>query len=78
MIGDRRQYEDWAVRELAERTRRKREYIVKTHRALFHARVGAKVSINVRNEDTAGVINAFSFRYRKNKAFVATFRIKEE
>ena len=78
MIGDRRQYEDWAVRELAERTQRKREFVVKTHRGLFNARVGAKVAINVRNEYTAGVINAFSFRYRKGKAFVAAFRIKEE
>jgi hypothetical protein len=78
MIGDRRQYEDWAVRELAERTQRKREFVFKTHRGLFHARVGAKVNINVRNEFTGGVINAFSFRYRKNKAFVAAFRIKED
>jgi hypothetical protein len=77
-VNGRPQYQDWAVRELAERTQRKREFVVKTHRGLFNARVGAKVAINVRNEYPAGVINAFSFRYRKNKAFVATFRIKEE
>jgi hypothetical protein len=77
-VNGRPQYQDWAVRELAERLQRKREFTVKTHRGLFHARVGAKVNINVRNEFTGGVINAFSFRYRKNKAFVAAFRIREE
>jgi hypothetical protein len=69
------QYEDWVIRELAERLQNRREFTVKTHRALFHARVGAKVKISVRNEETEGVINAFSFRYRKDKAFIAVFKI---
>ena len=63
------QYEDWVSRELEERLQRRREITVKTHRALVHARVGAKVKI---------VINAFSFRYRKNEAFVSTFYLTEE
>jgi len=71
------QYEDWVMRELEERLQNRREFTVKTHRALFHARVGAKVKIAVRNEETEGVINAFSFRYRKDKAFIASFKIKE-
>jgi len=70
-------YEDWVMRELGERLQNRREFTVKTHRALFHARVGAKVKILVRNEELEGVINAFSFRYRKDKAFIAAFKIAE-
>ena len=71
------QYEDWVIRELAERVQRRREFTVKTHRGLFNARVGAKVKISTRNEELAGTINAFSFRYKRNEAFVASFRIRE-
>jgi len=39
--------------------------------------VGAKVQIKTKDVDTAGTINAFSLRYKKNKAFVAAFRIIE-
>jgi hypothetical protein len=35
-------YEDWVVRELAERLQERREFTVKTHRALFNARVGRR------------------------------------
>jgi len=70
-------YEDWVVRELEERLQSKREFTIKTHRALFNARVGARVKIKTKNEDTAGTINAFSFRYKKDKAFIASFRIIE-
>ena len=68
-------YEDWVIRELAERIKNKREFTIKTHRALFHARVGANVKLEMRNEELKGVITAFSFCYRKNEAFVSTFRI---
>jgi len=71
------QYEDWVMRELGVRLQNRREFTVKTHRALFHARVGAKVKIAIRNEEMEGVINAFSFRYRKDKAFIAAFKIRE-
>jgi hypothetical protein len=77
-INGKPQYEDWASRELAERLRRRREFTVKTHRALFHARVGAKVQATGNKEQTTGKINAFHFCYRKNKAFQATFKIREE
>jgi hypothetical protein len=70
-------YEDWVARELAERLQNKREFTIKTHRALFNARVGAKVQIQMRNEILKGTINAFSFRYKRDKAFVSTFRITE-
>jgi len=72
------QYEDWVIRELEERLQYKREFTVKTHRALFNARVGAKVQIKLRNEELAGKINSFSFSYKKDKAFVAAFKVTEE
>ena len=72
------QYEDWVMQELEERLQNRREFTVKTHKALFNARVGAKVKLETRNEELEGVINAFSFRYRKEKAFIAAFRIREE
>jgi hypothetical protein len=71
------QYEDWVIRELAERLQNRREFTVKTHRALFNARVGASVKIQTKNEELAGTINAFSFRFKRDKAFVASFRITE-
>jgi hypothetical protein len=71
------QYEDWVIRELAERIQNRREFTVKTHRALFNARVGAKVKIKTRNDELAGTINAFSFRYKRDSAFVASFRVTE-
>jgi hypothetical protein len=71
------QYEDWVIRELEERLQNKREYTIKTHRALFNARVGARVKIKTKDEETTGTINAFSLRYKKDKAFVAAFKIIE-
>jgi len=70
-------YEDWVVRELGERLQNRREFTVKTHRALFNARVGSKVVINTKNEEMEGTINAFSLRYKRDKAFIASFRITE-
>jgi hypothetical protein len=72
------QYEDWVIRELEERLQNRREFTLKTHRALFHARVGAKVKVQMNNEQLTGTINAFSFRYRKEKAFIAAFKIREQ
>jgi len=71
------QYEDWVIRELAERIQNRREFTVKTHRGLFNARVGAKVQTNTKNEKLTGVINALSFRYKRDAAFIAAFRITE-
>jgi hypothetical protein len=55
----------------------KQEFTVKTHRALFNARVGARVKIEMKNDEMCGVISALSFRYRKDNAFVASFKIQE-
>jgi hypothetical protein len=76
-INGKKQYEDWASRELAERVQRQREWTVKTHRGLFNARVGARVRIRTGGETIYGTINAFSFYYRKDRAFTAVFRIQE-
>jgi hypothetical protein len=76
--GTLRHYEDWVVRELEERLQKRREFTVKTYRALFHARIGANVQIKTKNEETAGIISAFHWQYQKNKAFVAAFKIKEQ
>ncbi|MCL2129164.1 MAG: hypothetical protein FWH35_02290 [Treponema sp.] len=76
-IEGRPHYEDWVIRELAERIQTKREFTVKTHKAVFNARVGAKVQLAMSNEQLTGVINALSFRYKREKAFVASFRITE-
>jgi hypothetical protein len=70
-------YEDWVIRELTERIQNKREFTVKTHRGLFHARVGAKVRILTARELLQGTINAFTFRYRKHEAFQSSFHITE-
>ena len=76
-FGDRFQYVDWVMRELEERVQNGRELTVRTHRALFHARVGARVKLTIKNEQLSGDIAAFTLRYRKNKAFIATFKIHE-
>jgi len=81
--GTLRHYEDWVVRELEERLQKRREFTVKTHRAVFHARVGAKVQLAVRSEqgaveETSGKITAFHWRYRRDEAFVAAFKIREQ
>jgi hypothetical protein len=70
-------YEDWAVRELAERVQEKKEFTVKTHRGIFHARVGAKVQIQTAQETMKGTINALSLRYKRGSAFQAAFKITE-
>jgi hypothetical protein len=77
-INGKPQYEDWAARKLADRKQHKREFTVKTHRALFNARIGAKVKIRLKKEEMAGTIQAFSFVYKRNAAFVSTFRILAE
>jgi hypothetical protein len=76
-IDGKPQYEDWVMRELQERIQNKRELTVKTHRGLFNARIGAKVRILTKTELLRGTINAFTFRYRKDEAFQASFHITE-
>jgi hypothetical protein len=78
LINGKPQYEDWASRELAERQYLKREFTVKTHRGIFHARVGAKVKIQTSKETLKGTINALSLRYRRGAAFQAAFKITEQ
>ena len=77
-IDGKPQYEDWVMRELAERIQNKREFTVKTHRGLFNARVGAKVRILTQKELLWGTINAFSLRYKRKAAFEAAYKIFED
>jgi hypothetical protein len=75
-------YEDWAARELAERSGKmpsmaRREFTVKTHRGVFHGRVGARVQIQMTKETLKGTITALSLRYKREAAFEAAFRITE-
>jgi hypothetical protein len=74
-INGKPHYEDWVRRELTERIQNRREFTVKTHRGLFHARVGARVQLAMSNEQLAGKITAFHLRYRKDEAFVSTIRV---
>jgi hypothetical protein len=76
-IDGKPHYEDWVMRELAERIQDRREFTVKTHRGLFNARIGAKVRILTKRELLQGTINAFTFRYRKDEAFQSSFYITE-
>jgi hypothetical protein len=78
VVDGRPQYEDWVARELAERLVMRREITVKTHRALFHGRVGAKAQIETKGETMKGAINSFSLRFRRDAAFQATFKIQED
>jgi hypothetical protein len=71
-------YEDWVSRELSERLTPKRELTVKTHRGVFHGRVGATVTVKTKGETMRGTINALSLRYRREAAFEATFKIGEQ
>jgi len=76
-INGVKHYEDWVKRELAERIKSNREFTVKTHKAVFNARVGVNVKIETKNENLSGIINALSFRYKRDRAFVSSFRITE-
>jgi hypothetical protein len=76
-VNGRPQYEDWTGRELAARLHPKREITIKTHRAVFHGRVGARVQIAVSNEQLAGIITALSLRYKREAAFEATYKLTE-
>jgi hypothetical protein len=70
-------YEDWVGRELAERLTPKREITIKTHRGVFHGRVGATVTVKTKGETMRGTINALSLRYRREAAFEATYKLTE-
>jgi hypothetical protein len=77
-VNGKPMYEDWTSRELATRLSPKREIAVKTHKAVFHGRVGARVKIETRKENFAGVISALTLRYKKEAAFEASFKLPEE
>jgi hypothetical protein len=75
-VNGKPQYADWVSRELAARLNHKKEVTIKTHRAVFHARVGASVSVGTKQKDYSGVVNALSFHYRRGAAFSAVLRFE--
>jgi hypothetical protein len=75
--GEYPQYVDWVKRELAERVAPKKEYTVKTNRALFHARVGANVRISLQDSEHKGTISSLTFHFKKGAAFVTVVKIGE-
>jgi hypothetical protein len=77
-VGGRRQYEDWTGRELAGRLSKRNEVTVKTHRAVFHARVGASVNVVTKQKNYSGVVNAITFHYKRGEAFSASLKFSEE
>jgi hypothetical protein len=77
-VNGKPMYEDWVSRELEERLTPKREITIKTHRGVFHGRVGAKVQVIMKNEKLIGKIKAFQFRYRRDGAFEAVYKVRSE
>jgi hypothetical protein len=76
-VNGQAQYEDWAARELLERLTRKNEITIKTHRAVFHARVGATARIRTAAKNYRGVITGLTQHYKRGEAFAAAFRMDE-
>jgi hypothetical protein len=76
-VGGKAQYEDWAERELAYRIRERRLFTARTNRAVFHARVGAAVTVVEDGADTETTIRSMELRYRKGAAFIASFNLEE-
>jgi hypothetical protein len=76
-FNGRPMYEDWVSRELAGRLTPKREITVKTHRGVFHGRVGATVTVKTKGETMRGIVNTLSLRYRREAAFEATYKLTE-
>jgi hypothetical protein len=75
-VNGKPHYEDWVARELSDRLIRKHELTIKTHRAVFHARIGATVQVNTVAKNYTGVVNALTYHYKKGAAFVASFKLE--
>jgi hypothetical protein len=75
IVDGKKQYEDWVSRELAARLCGSNEITIKTHRALFHARVGAGMFVSTIQKNYSGVVNALSFHYKQGKAFSASIKM---
>jgi hypothetical protein len=76
-VNGKAQYEDWAERELAYRLRERRLFTCRMNRPVFHARVGAAVTVAEEGTETAATIRSMELRYRKREAFVASFNLEE-
>lgn len=74
-------YYEWYANHLLEKlTRARKGFFLKTHRALFQARVGAAVAVNLANglvSERAEIVE-MELRYAAREPFVATFFLEEE
>jgi hypothetical protein len=61
-------------RELTERLKTPKEITIKTHLAVFHARIGAAVKIVTNEKTYTGIINDLAFHYKKGTAFKVALR----
>jgi len=68
-------YEDWVKKELAERVKPVKEYTIKTHKAIFNAKIGADMEVDLEKGKIRGVLVSYSLTYKAKKAFVATLKI---
>jgi hypothetical protein len=75
-VNGKHQYEDWVARELSERLTLKKEVTIKTHRAVFHARIGARVQVHTMAKNYSGVVNALTYHFKKDVGFSAAFKLE--
>ena len=72
-------YRIWIARRLVRLLRRRKGFFCKTNRALFHARVGAAVRVELADglKSERAEIVRMELRYKKNEAFVTSFYLEE-
>ena len=73
-------YKFYATALLSKLRRKRKGFFLKTNRALFHARVGASVRVDLADgmvSERAEIIT-MELRYKARKAFVASFILEEE
>ena len=68
-----KQYQDWAARELAERSVRRRTFAMATNRLAFHSRVGAWATLDGRN----CIVRALSLSFRTGTIPVLRITLEE-
>jgi hypothetical protein len=73
----RRQYEDWAERELAERLRPHRRITIETHRANANVRCGELTEVKTESKYFRGMVTGTALHYRKLEALRQRIKIEE-
>jgi hypothetical protein len=73
----RKQYEDWAERELAERLRPRRRITLETHRANTNVLCGELTEVKTKDKYFRGVVTGTALHYRKLEALRQRIKIEE-